>query len=239
MSRRVEGGGLARAARPDQVAVGVAATAALAWGGVVAIGRSSLMMGGAAPFLAAWLVMMTAMMLPSALPLLRMHGRTAATRGATVSLAAGYLLVWTGVGAVAWALARLASLGPDAFARPAAAAALAAAAAVQLSPFKSACLRRCRSPLAFLLRAWRPGRAGAARMGAEHGLWCVGCCVAPMLALLALGVMNLAVMVAVSLLVLAEKTAPFGVALSRALPAALAGLAVAVALDPAVYGALT
>jgi predicted metal-binding membrane protein len=92
----------------------------------------------------------------------------------------------------------------------AAAAILAIAALYQLTPLKRACLRVCRSPLAYLLQHWRPGVAGAFRLGVYHGLYCLGCCWALMLLLFAGGVMNLAVIVALTLWVLVEKLAPFG-----------------------------
>jgi predicted metal-binding membrane protein len=69
---------------------------------------------------------------------------------------------------------------------------LFAAALYELSPLKDVCLRKCQSPLGFLLGSWRRGLSGAARMGTKHGAWCVGCCWALMAALFAIGIMNLA-----------------------------------------------
>ncbi len=83
------------------------------------------------------------------------------------------------------------------------------AAAYELTPLKHVCLGKCRSPLGFLLGAWRDGRSGALRMGAAHGAWCVGCCWALMAALLALGLMSLAWMALVAGLIAVEKLLPW------------------------------
>ena len=82
-------------------------------------------------------------------------------------------------------------------------AVIAAAGLYQLTPLKSVCLRHCRSPLHFVLHGWRDGRAGAVRMGATHGLYCVGCCWGLMLALFALGVMSLFWMAVVAAVIFA------------------------------------
>jgi predicted metal-binding membrane protein len=130
--------------------------------------------------------------------------------------AAGYLLVWTLFSVAATALQRALSavLALDPMMEPAtpivAAVILAIAGLYQLTPLKRACLRRCRSPLAYLLQQWRPGTWDAFRLGARHGSYCLGCCWALMLLLFAGGVMNLYTILALTLLVLVEKFAPFG-----------------------------
>jgi predicted metal-binding membrane protein len=107
-------------------------------------------------------------------------------------------------------------------ARPEAAAGLLLLAGLyQLTPLKRACLGACRSPLSLLAARWRPGTGGAARMGIEHGLSCLGCCWALMLLLFAGGVMNLYVIAALIVLVLVEKIAPFGMESSRVTGVAL------------------
>lgn len=171
---------------------------------------------------AMWAVMMTAMMLPSAAPLLLMYAGALRKRGAPgsgrqlLAMASGYVLVWAVFSIAATVLQRvLASalvltpmMEPD---TPVAAAVILVIAALyQFTPLKRACLRVCRTPLAFLLQHWRPGAAGALRLGLQHGLYCLGCCWVLMLLLFAGGVMNLAVIVALTLWVLAEKCAPFG-----------------------------
>ena len=186
---------------------------------------------------AMWTVMMTAMMLPSAAPLvllyagaLRAKGERRAS-GSIYAIAAGYLLVWAlfSVGAtllqriLALTLVLTPMLEP---ARPIIAAAVLAIAGVyQLTPYKRACLRVCRSPLSYLIEHWRDGTLGALRLGIGHGIYCVGCCWALMLLLFAGGVMNLFAIVALMLWVLAEKFLPYGERTARASGIALLALA--------------
>jgi predicted metal-binding membrane protein len=171
---------------------------------------------------AMWAVMMTAMMLPSASPLLLSYGvlaRRAVPRTAArqiYALAAGYLIVWTafslGATAVQRVLAALLLLSPMMETTGAAVGAtlLIIAGVYQLTPVKHACLRTCRSPLGFLMSRWRPKWSGALAMGIEHGVYCVGCCWALMLLLFVGGVMNLTVILALTAFVAFEKLAPFG-----------------------------
>ena len=180
-----------------------------------------------------WAVMMAAMMLPSAMPLLMLYDgavrRRSGPRHAVLAMAAGYLLVWAAFSAGATFMQRvLASaqvLTPmmEMSSRSALAITLLVAGAYQITPWKGACLRECRSPLSFVMQRWRRGTAGALRMGVEHGAYCVGCCWALMLLLFAGGVMNLTVIVGLTVVVLVEKLAPMGVAASRAIGLALLG----------------
>jgi hypothetical protein len=87
---------------------------------------------------------------------------------------------------------------------------LVVAAVYELTPLKDVCLAKCRSPLGFLLGAWRDGLSGALQMGVRHGGWCIGCCWALMASLFALGVMSLAWVAFVAALIAAEKTLPWG-----------------------------
>ena len=171
---------------------------------------------------AMWAVMMIAMMLPSALPVVLLAGST----GHAGFLAGGYLAAWAifsvGATALQWALGTLAVLNPmmETASPEAGAALLAVAGIYQWTPLKDACLTACQAPMAFLMRRWRSGRGGAFRMGLEHGARCVGCCWALMLLLFAGGVMNLTVIVALTLFVAFEKlvpTGPWGPRLSGAL----------------------
>jgi len=186
---------------------------------------------------AMWAVMMTAMMLPSAAPLVLLYAGALHAKGerhagrCIYALAGGYLLVWSlfSVGAtvlqriLASALALTPMMEPE---TPIIAAALLAIAGVyQLTPLKRACLRVCRSPLSYLLLHWRPGTVGALRLGVDHGIYCLGCCWALMLLLFAGGVMNLVVIVALMLWVLAEKFLPFGEQTARASGIVLLALA--------------
>jgi predicted metal-binding membrane protein len=161
---------------------------------------------------AMWAVMMTAMMLPSAMPMILL----AAGAGHSWLVALGYVAVWAlfsvGATALQWALGRSSILNPmmEVASREAGAVLLVIAGIYQWTPLKQTCLTACQSPLAFLSRRWRSGRWGAFRIGVEHGLYCVGCCWALMLLLFAGGVMNLTVIVALTLFVAFEKLAPLG-----------------------------
>lgn len=172
---------------------------------------------------AMWAAMMAAMMLPSASPTLLLYLRAARMREADAratlrvyALAAGYLLVWAafsiGATLLQIILATQDLLSP--MMEPATpvlgAAILFLAGVYQLTPLKRVCLRSCRSPLSFLMRRWQPGWFGAFRMGAEHGVYCLGCCWALMLLLFAGGVMNLAVIAGLTAWVILEKLLPFG-----------------------------
>ena len=172
---------------------------------------------------AMWAVMMTAMMLPSAAPLVLLYAGSLRSRGVDhpgrliYALAAGYVLVWALFSIGATVLQRLlsAALILTPMMEPAlplaAAIVLTAAGFYQLTRLKTACLRVCRSPLSYLLQHWGSGDSGAAmRIGAGHGLHCLGCCWAMMLLLFAGGVMNLVVIVVLTVWVLVEKFAPFG-----------------------------
>ena len=197
--------------------------------------------------LAMWWVMMIAMMVPSAAPVILLYARVlrhTQRRSAngdalvpTASFAAGYLAVWLLFSGAAVALQfALEGAGMlDAMmlwptSRPLAAALLIVAALYQLSPFKSACLGHCRSPVEWLARHWRHGRAGALRMGAQHGAYCLGCCWTLMLLLFAGGLMNLVWIAGLAGLVLIEKLAPWGAPVSRWSSAALAAIAALVLL---------
>jgi len=188
---------------------------------------------------AMWVVMMTAMMLPTATPLILLYA-TAARRSAepansarrVYALAAGYLLVWGLFSIVAVAAQRL--LASASVLTPmmepsgpiAGAVLLGIAGVYQLTPLKRACLRTCRSPLGFMMQRWRSGVAGAFRLGVGHGAYCLGCCWALMLILFAGGVMNLTVIVTLTMWVLVEKIAPFAEYTSIASGVGLLGMAV-------------
>ena len=168
-------------------------------------------------FLGIWLVMMGAMMLPSVAPTIALYARMTRTRSLISALlfSAGYLVTWGATGLLAFALARAGgvaagdALAWDRAGRWVDGATLFAAAVYELSPLNDACLGKCRSPLGFLLGSWRDGRAGALRMGAQNGAWCVGCCWALMASLFALGVMSIAWMAFVAALIALEKTLPW------------------------------
>jgi predicted metal-binding membrane protein len=166
-----------------------------------------------------WAVMMAAMMLPSAWPMLTMYGALSRRQSPALQslghlyvFSAGYVVVWglfsAGATVVQRLLAALLILSPMAVltSRGAAATLLVLAGVYQLTPLKRVCLRACRSPISFLIGHWRPGTLGAFRMGLDHGGYCVGCCWALMLLLFVGGVMNLYVIAALATLVAIEKT---------------------------------
>lgn len=177
----------------------------------------------AALFLAVWTIMMVAMMFPAAAPMiLTFHQVQSGKRSrglafvSTWVFVAGYMLVWTATGALAFVGAAGAEMLAGSMGLSAATAAriggalLMVAGAYQLSPLKDLCLAKCRSPIGFILTSWRDGRWGAVRMGLRHGFFCLGCCWLLFLALFPLGIMNIAAMAVVTLLVFAEKTFPYG-----------------------------
>ena len=186
---------------------------------------------------AMWVAMMTAMMLPSAAPLVLLYAGALRTRNdehagrKLYALAAGYLFVWVLFSVAATMLQRVlaSSLLLTPMMEPAspvaAAVLLAIAGLYQLTPLKRACLRACRSPLPFLLQHWRAGASNAFRLGARHGTYCLGCCWALMLLLFAGGIMNLFVVIALTAWVLVEKFGPFGESTAKASGAALLALA--------------
>jgi predicted metal-binding membrane protein len=166
-----------------------------------------------------WAVMMAAMMLPSALPMIRtfvdLSLRNGETRRARAFVCA-YIAVWSVfslVGAAGqWALQSAGWLNPMTVSssKLVTAALLVLAGVYQFSPLKRICLARCRNPIGFLLGDWRPGARGAWTMGLHHGLNCVGCCWALMALLFVGGVMNLAWVAALAIVVAIEKMAPGG-----------------------------
>ena len=175
------------------------------------------------PAFAMWVIMMVAMMTPSAAPMILLHARIDRADSArsrllhTFLFLAAYLIVWTlfSAAAVAAQALLIASGLVSATAlsignRPIAAAVLLAAAIYELTAAKRLCLEKCQSPLHFVLRFWKPGAAGALRLGVAHGLFCVGCCWALMLLLFVGGVMNLAWVAFLGIVVLGEKVLPAG-----------------------------
>jgi len=205
-------------------------------------------------FLGVWVVMMAAMMFPSIAPMVVMYARMqegkrergqATAAWATTTFVAGYLVSWAAAGLLGYAVFQLgSSLSGDTFswdgAGPYLAGAVIVAAAIyQLTPLKDVCLRKCRSPFMFLLTAWRPGRAGALRMGVEHGGWCVGCCWALMAALFALGVMSLGWMALIAALIATEKLLPWRAVANRGIAVLLIALGIGVALAPRSVPGLT
>jgi predicted metal-binding membrane protein len=184
-----------------------------------------------------WTVMMVAMMVPSAAPMvlafLTVNQRRQAMDRPLVPVAIflfGYLAVWTAFSAVAtfaeWGLHQAAMLSTTMTATSTAlnGGLLIAAGLFQWTPLKRACLKGCRSPLSFLMSEWRDGTAGAFVMGLRHGAYCVGCCWVLMALLFVAGVMNLLWVAVIALFVMAEKILAKGELLAH-----VAGIALIIA----------
>ena len=175
-----------------------------------------------------WAIMMIAMMLPSALPMILTFGAVARDRQRKgrpfVPMAIfvlGYVAVWLGFSVIAavaqWILHRHAMLSASMMITSAwlGGGLLLGAGIFQFTPLKSSCLSRCRGPLEFILTRWREGWGGAFRMGLEHGLFCAGCCWALMALLFVAGVMNILWVAALTMFVCLEKALPARIQVSR------------------------
>jgi len=198
-------------------------------------------------YLATWVVMMAAMMFPSIAPMVLTYERIQrgkrerglpVTVGATIVFVVGYLVTWTVTGLGFYAVlaaARAVDVGGitwDQTGRYLAGGVIVAAGLYQFTPLKQTCLTKCRDPFMFLLTSWRSGRAGALRMGIEHGFWCVGCCWALMAALFALGVMSVGWMAFIAALIAIEKLLPWKSLANRGIAILLLVLGISVALVP-------
>ena len=204
-------------------------------------------------YLVTWVVMMAAMMFPSIGPMVltyrtiqvRRGGRGITAEVSVVLFVAGYLLLWLASGLLAYAVYEgVRGLHPSWLAwhregRWLIVSLLGAAALYELTPWKNACLSRCRSPLGFLMGSWREGRPGALRMGAEHGAWCLGCCWMLMVVLFALGVMSIIWMILITVLIAAEKLVPRRAPGITLVSLVLSVLAIGVAVAPADVPGLT
>jgi predicted metal-binding membrane protein len=256
----VEAAGFTRprsAARSDPPRVALIATlltlAVLAWvvtdarmGGMESVPGMDL--GGLGFYLTVWVVMMAAMMFPSVAPTVTMYDRLraghrakghGAAPDATAIFVTGYLLVWTAAGLVAYGLLQLGrELAPpflawDEGGRWLTGGVIVAAALYQVTPWKHACLVKCRSPMMFLAERWRHGRAGALDLGIRHGAWCLGCCWALMAGLFAIGAMSLSWMAVIAAFIAAEKLLPWPRTARYAVALSLLVLGLAVVISPA------
>jgi len=179
-------------------------------------------------FISIWIVMMVAMMFPTAAPMILMFSKIYTSKRQqelpfvpTWVFVSAYLLVWSLCGVVAyplavgieqlagqsmWLMENAARLGG---------VVLLLAGLYQLSPLKDICLSKCRTPLQFILSSWHDGYGGAFRMGLEHGAFCLGCCWLLFVILFPLGIMNIALMALVTALIFAEKALPIGRQISK------------------------
>jgi predicted metal-binding membrane protein len=202
-------------------------------------------LGDVVAYVAGWAVMMAAMMLPSAAPMIGLYAatqrgaRSRLVRGAAVAaFASVYLALWAVTGVPIY----LASVVLMALSSPTlayvTAGALVVAGAFQVSPWKQACLRHCRSPVGFLLGHWREGWRGGVALGWAHACYCLGCCWALMMVLVVAGSMGLPWVLLIACVVSAEKLLPRGEWIARVTGAALILLGAAVAFRPGVAAAL-
>lgn len=221
------------------ILAGLLTLAAAAWALLVLQAQMPMAMtptaGMEAPlFLAMWVAMMVAIMFPTAAPMILTFATVQKGRREkgqafvpTWVFIGAYLLVWTAFGVAAYA----AALAAEALAMNSmwlvenggriGGLLLVLAGLYQLSPLKTACLSKCRTPLSFIMTSWRDGRGGAFRMGIEHGWYCMGCCWLLFLILFPLGVMNIAAMVVLTALIFAEKSLPIGPRVAQGAAAAL------------------
>lgn len=241
MSRRTAAERIVLRSRAITLA-GLAVLAGLAWlyllsgAGMHSMTDMGAMTAAPTPTVVAamWFAMMVGMMVPSAAPTILLyaqaHRRSVPGEAPppTAAFLAGYLACWLGFSLLAAALQNwleawaIASPMTMALRSPEARAAIVIVAGVyQLTPLKDACLGKCRSPAQFLSRHYRPGTAGAVRLGVLHGAYCVGCCWLLMALLFVGGVMNLAWVAALTLLVAAEKLLPGGEWIARIAGAAM------------------
>ena len=231
------------------VLAGLAGTTAIAWILTVQLAGGSSMpvasmdMASAVPstppqFLfvsAMWAAMMVGMMVPSATPMVLAYadwtrrGTSGNRPAAVASFLSGYVLVWLGFSVLAAmlqsALERVGVLtATGAISRPAlGGTVLLLAGLFQVTPWKESCLRRCRTPVGFLIAEWRDGSKGAVVMGVRHGVYCLGCCWLLMAVLFVVGTMHVVWMAAVAGFVLAEKLAPRSLRVSYVAAAVLVG----------------
>ena len=195
-----------------------------------------------------WGVMMIAMMFPSVAPMAvlfstisRRKREEAAPYAPAWIFVAGYTVLWTLTGSVAYAgdlaiqslprtFPSLQTYGPLI-----GGGVLVIAGLYQLTPLKYLCLTQCRSPFGFLLQHWQDGTLGAFRMGFHHGAYCLGCCWSLMAVMFVVGTMNLVWMGVLALVIFLEKIVPRGVALGKGVGIALIGLGLAFAVYPSAF----
>ncbi|MER3459623.1 MAG: hypothetical protein C4309_14275 [Chloroflexota bacterium] len=179
-------------------------------------------------FLSTWVVMMTAMMLPTAAPMVMTFAAVSRQRRSrhlvgvpTALFTLGYLLAWGSSGLLAYVVSALSPMitrvAPELTKNSGliGGSVLIMAGLYQFSPLKNICLSSCRTPLGYIMTHWREGRSGALLMGLHHGLYCIGCCWALMTILFVVGVMNLAWMAVLSLFMFIEKASARGLVVGK------------------------
>jgi predicted metal-binding membrane protein len=245
------------------VVVALVAVSLAAWGSTIARAESmrNMVMGlgqlghrsqasmGAVEFLPMWVVMMTAMMLPTIAPVVLSHHAVALRRNdsalSTPAFVIGYLLVWGGIGVLAWLAYRLFVQWDDdgtplPWLSTLCGGLLLFAGAYQFTRWKRHCADMCRRPLTFVfIHDGYRGVRNALRAGAVHGAFCLGCCWAEMTVLVVVGLMNLAAMTILFLLFFVEKNWKHGRAVANVAGIGLALLGVAVIVNPSLLTAIS
>jgi predicted metal-binding membrane protein len=245
------------------VVVALVALSALAWrstvddalsmrGMVMGLGQIGWLAQGdmqAGVFLAMWVTMMVAMMMPTVAPMVLAHLGVMRRRGGGVAstfvFIAGYLLVWSAFGALPLlAYKAFAPIAEDPrwlAALPALAGGiLMVAGAYQFTAWKRICFEHCQSPFAFIAsHDFGGGAASALRAGLLHGAFCLGCCWAVTMVLLVVGLMNLMWMAVIFALFMVEKTWRHGLAVAKIAGLALMILGAAVIARPALLAAIS
>jgi predicted metal-binding membrane protein len=198
-----------------------------------------------------WGVMMVAMMFPSVAPMVvlfstlarRKHEQNEQAGSSRPSssvwvFVAGYSLLWTLTGGIAYAgdlaMQSLPHTFPSlrTYGTLIGGATLIIAGLYQLTPLKYLCLTQCRSPFGFLVQHWQEGARGAFRMGFQHGAYCLGCCWSLMAVMFVMGTMNLVWMGILSLVIFVEKIVPHGIRLGKTVGVGLIGLGLLMAVSP-------
>lgn len=187
-------------------------------------------------YVGGWVLMSTAMMLPTVLPLLEIFRRVTIRRTdqhILLSLViAGYLLAWGGFGIVAHALSWVilemvqGNVWVTRYSWVPAATIFLLAGIFQFSALKYRCLDKCRTPFTFVMQHWR-GRHERRRslwLGLHHGIYCVGCCWALMLLMFAVGTGSVGWMLALGAVMAVEKNMPWGRRMSTPLGVVLLGV---------------
>lgn len=191
-----------------------------------------------APFLAGWLLMLIAIMLPTTFPLQHLFSRITRDRTDHWHLTAlsvvGYVAVWAVAGVVVYfgenaLLKLLHPLAESQDLRWLGASVLVAAGVFEFSPLKYRCLDKCRSPLTVIQMHWTGThpKLNAARLGIDHGLFCLGCCWALMALMIAVGAGNVAWMLALGAVMALEKNFPWGKSLAKPIGTLLVLLGIA------------
>lgn len=207
--------------------------------GDVSAARGSAGIGPVGPiaqggiFVAGWILMIVAMMLPSSVPLVLVFaavvGRRPRPALLVALLLAGYVTIWAAFGAGAWVLDRgihaLVDAWPFLSEHPQLiiGTTLLAAGLWQFSPLRDRCLDECRSPFGFVVNRWRGEslRRESFTMGVAHGGFCVGCCWSLMLVMFGVGLGSLTAMLALGAVTAVERNVSWGRRLSRPLGFAL------------------